>query len=171
MTTRRGGERDLRWEGVYNPDLLLLCSCEINIAVCHKKKAQVNGGLVLLRHKKKEVTVETSDYTKRVRKLFKCPPQMSKVQNKIHNDRVIEPSERDCIVKCGIRVVPNGAEVVFHLGVATAYALTEFVFYWGSRSTALTDDQQFVDRRKLWMRGPWWSMAKGDNSENPPAIW
>ena len=53
VTTRRGGERDLRWEGVYNPDLLLLCSCEINIAVCHKKKAQVNGGLVLLRHKKK----------------------------------------------------------------------------------------------------------------------
>ena len=78
--------------------------------------------------RKKKAIVETTDYTKRARKLFKRPPQMSKVQN--HNDSIIQPTERDCIVKCGIHVVANsGAEVIFHLSVTTGYALTVFVVY------------------------------------------
>jgi hypothetical protein len=95
---------------------------------------------------------------------------MSKVRN--HNDRIIEPTERHCIVKCGIHLVANsGAEVVPHLGVTSSYALTEIVAYCGSRSTASTDDQQFVDREIPQMRGPWWGMAKSDNLENAPANW
>ena len=77
---------------------------------------------------------------------------MSKVRN--HNDSVIELTERDCIVRCGIHVVANsGAEVVPQLGVTSSYALTEIVVYWGSRSTASMDDLQFIDSGKPNARG------------------
>ena len=50
-----------------------------------KKKHELMANLDC-RAVKKQNIVETTDYTKRARKLFKRPPQMSKVQN--HNDRI-----------------------------------------------------------------------------------
>jgi hypothetical protein len=102
VTIHRGGERDLRWEGVPNPDLFLSCSCEMNMSVFHKKKHRLMANLYC-RASKKKVIVETTDYTKRARKLFKRPPQMSKVRN--HNSRIVKPTERNSIVQCGIHIV------------------------------------------------------------------
>ena len=74
----------------------------MNMSVCHKKKLKLMTNLYC-RARKKKVIVETTDHTKRARKLFKRPPQMSKVRN--HNGRTVEPTEWNCIVKCGIHIV------------------------------------------------------------------
>ena len=77
------------------------------------EKTRPNHEHALSHHKK--VIVETTQ-TQKVRK-----PQQQNT----------EPTELDCFVKCGMYILADfGAEVVFHLGVTTSYALTEFVVYW-----------------------------------------
>ena len=86
-----GEERDLRWEGVSNPHLFLSCLREMNMVICHtqkKKKHELMVDLYWRAEKKKKENVETTDCTKRSGKVFKRPPQMSKLRS--HNSRIIE---------------------------------------------------------------------------------
>ena len=80
------------------------------------------------RKKKKKGIVEASDCTKRARKLIKRPHRRRRSEN--HNSRIAEATELDWFIKCGMYALANSwAEVGFHLGVATSYALTEFVVF------------------------------------------
>jgi len=89
---------------------------------------------VLSRRKKKKGIVEGSDCTKRAPKLLKRPHRRRRTEN--HNSRIAEPTGLDFFVKCGMYALANSwAEVGFHLGVTTSYALTEFVGLEAQRST------------------------------------
>ena len=96
----------------------------------HEKETRANGEPVLSRRKKKSSCGDDRLH-KAVGQGIRAPTTDVEVRH--HNSRIIEPTRQDCFVKCGIHIVANsGAEVVFHLGVTTGYALTEFVVYWGS---------------------------------------
>ena len=80
---------------------------------------------------KKKGIVEASDCTKRARKLIQRPHRRRRSDN--HNSRIAEATELDWFVKCGMYALANSwAEVGFHSGVTTSYALTELWFFGGS---------------------------------------
>ena len=141
LITQRGGEGEGVYDGRVRTSFIVFPRNEYG-DLPHEKSIQTNREPVLSRRKKEKKTgiVETPDCTKRHASYSSVHKQASMI-------RKLQPTERDFFVECGVYILANsGAEVVFHLGVTTGYALTGFVVYWGPRSTALTHDQQFISR-------------------------
>jgi len=123
-----GEWRGLRWSGVHSRPLLS-CLREMNMVICHTKKAWTIREPVLPCRKKKSNCGDVRLH-KEARKLF-ARPQTDVQDPKTTTAGLLNQLNGIALsnVACTYILANLGAEVVFHLGVTTVYALTDLVVY------------------------------------------